>query len=152
MVAYSFKKRFVPAVLLGLKPSPGADTVRPKRQTIRAGSVSGGGTASTTNGKRHARPGEVVQLYTAMRTKQCRKLGEARCVSVQPITLWLGGDGAVTVQLGGKLLGLRQTRQFVRDDGFETPQDMVEFWQQENGADKFGAKWHGVLITWEPLP
>jgi hypothetical protein len=51
MVAYSFDKRFVPQIENGFK-----------RQTIRA------------HRRRHARPGEALQLYTGMRTKHCRKI------------------------------------------------------------------------------
>ncbi len=53
MVAYSFDRRFVPAIVSGAK-----------RQTIRA------------HRARHARPGETLQLYTGMRTRQCRKIVE----------------------------------------------------------------------------
>ena len=52
MVAYSFKKQFGPPILAGTKA-----------QTIRA------------DRKRHVRSGELVQLYTGMRTRQCRRLG-----------------------------------------------------------------------------
>lgn len=51
MVAYSFHRMFAPDVEAMIK-----------RQTVRA------------HRKRHARIGEPVQLYTGMRTKQCRKL------------------------------------------------------------------------------
>ena len=66
MVAYSFKKRFGPPILAGAKA-----------QTIRA------------DRKRHARPGEFVQLFTGMRTRQCRRLGETPCLSVEPIRIEL---------------------------------------------------------------
>lgn len=49
MVAYSFNRRFVQAIESGIKS-----------QTIRAPR------------RRHARPGERLQLYTGMRTKACR--------------------------------------------------------------------------------
>lgn len=105
MVAYSFKKRFVAPIRAGLglimKDDKGnwlqcesviddgatvshpfdpykdlAPEARPKRQTIRA-----------IGKRRHARPGETLQLYTAMRTKQCEKIGEARCIAVLPIRI-----------------------------------------------------------------
>jgi hypothetical protein len=47
VVAYSFRQQFRPPILAGTK-----------RQTIRA------------DRKRHARPGEQLQLYTGMRTRQ----------------------------------------------------------------------------------
>lgn len=151
MVAYSFKKRFVPNILEGLKPRPGG-AVHPKRQTIRAGAVGPDGIAYSVKGRRHARLGDVVQLYTAMRTKQCRKLGEAICVGVRPVTLRLSvGGPRVSVRLGGVAMTREAVERFTRDDGFDGPSDMVEFWQKENGADPGGAEWHGVLIAWEPL-
>ncbi|MGY0779836.1 S49 family peptidase [Azospirillum argentinense] len=75
MVAYSFRPRFIDPILAGLEPGPLLPGM--KRQTIRGAS----------GGKRHARPGELVQLYTGMRTRQCRKLGEGRCVAAEPVTL-----------------------------------------------------------------
>jgi uncharacterized protein YqfB (UPF0267 family) len=51
MVAYSFNKQFVDAIRSGRK-----------HPTIRA------------NRKRHARPGEMLQLYTGMRTRTCTKI------------------------------------------------------------------------------
>jgi hypothetical protein len=52
MVAYSFQKQFVPAIISGKK-----------RQTIRA-----------FGKRRHAYVGEPIQLYVGMRTKQCAKI------------------------------------------------------------------------------
>ena len=51
MVAYSFKARFVPLIREGLKT-----------QTIRA------------QRSRHARPGELIQLFSGMRTHLCEKI------------------------------------------------------------------------------
>lgn len=48
MVAYSFKRQFGPPILAGTK----GGTIRNDR-------------------KRHARPGEELQLYHGMRTKSC---------------------------------------------------------------------------------
>ena len=74
-----------------------------KRQTIRR--------AARCN------PGDRVQLYTGMRTKQCRKLGEAVCRHVErviipapPLMHLMLGDGRI---LRGKAL-----QRFVQADGF----------------------------------
>jgi hypothetical protein len=64
MVAYSFDKRFIEPI------TPGT-----KRQTIR------------NERRRHARPGETLQPYTAMRTKYCRLIGTAVCESLEPVRL-----------------------------------------------------------------
>lgn len=128
MVAYSFKTRFAAPILAGTK-----------RQTIRA------------DRKRHARPGEELQLYTGMRTKHCKLIGRAACVGVYPITIGLDAPliGETHIQIrrgdltesfwGGSLDG------FARWDGFKDWADMRAFWKAEHpGADKF----QGMLITW----
>lgn len=80
MVAYSFRQRFVAPIQVGLgtiEHIPGTEYA-PKRQTIRA------------NRKRHARPGEELQLYCGMRTKGCFLIGRARCTSVSGVRLQFG--------------------------------------------------------------
>lgn len=80
MVAYSFKKRFVPPILSGIKG-----------QTIRA---------PRKGRSRHARPGDTVQLYTAMRTLYCTLIGTAICQTTIPVTLDFtdtdGGNRVIT--------------------------------------------------------
>ena len=68
MVAYSFKKRFVPKI-----------EDRSKSQTIRS---------ERTGRTRHARPGERIQLYFGMRTKHCFKIiDDPVCKRVESITI-----------------------------------------------------------------
>lgn len=165
MVAYSFKKRFVTPIRYGLGLimqddagnwipcefvlDPGATVPHrfdpytdlepealPKRQTIRA-----------IGKRRHARVGDKLQLYTAMRTKQCELIGEARCTRVREITIHVGkrtlliGIGDMKDALGGDAL-----HEFCRRDGFSGVVDMCEFWNKEHGPGRFS----GVLIEWEP--
>lgn len=123
MVAYSFKKRFGPPILAGTKA-----------QTIRA------------DRKRHARPGELVQLFTGMRTRQCQRLGEARCVEVLPIRMDL--IVGLVVAGDGWIREIRDLHAFARQDGFEDWWELVAFWVSEHpGVELF----EGVLIRWEPL-
>lgn len=169
MVAYGFKKRFVAPIraglgLIGLHFHKGQEIpcefviddgetiarpfdpmldldapVRPKRQTIRA-----------LGKRRHARPGETLQLYTAMRTKQCKKIGEAKCTAVRDIVITFGKLSGVSVggsdepqahfQGGGLDI-------FAQRDGFESWNEMVQFWDKEHGLSVF----IGKLIEWEPL-
>lgn len=148
MVAYSFKSRFVIPILVGLgdiTPGDGVLNVRgfqistfcrknlplPKRQTIRA------------NGKRrHARPGEAIQLYTAMRTKQCRKIGDAKCESVHKIEMEIT-ECSLYIEIDGRTL--KSIHDFARQDGFEHGEDMLQFWQEEHrGVSHFD----GSLIKW----
>jgi uncharacterized protein YqfB (UPF0267 family) len=110
MVAYSFQKRFAEPILAGTKS-----------QTIRA------------DRKRHARPGEELQLYTGMRTKHCRLIARVQCIGIRPITLDLAED---------------MPDAFAHRDGFADWEDMRAFWRQFHpGVETFT----GVLILWDPI-
>ena len=124
MVAYSFKRQFADKVEAGTK-----------RQTIRAPRT------------RHARPGETVQLYTGMRTKACRKLGEAECVAVRRIFVDTAADRIEIVsetEPNTLLTKWPELAEFARADGFEGWSDMRQFFQTEGGT------FEGVLIQWAP--
>lgn len=149
MPAYSFKRRFVDPIkaglgtyepILGLQPA----IVRPKRQTIRA-----------IGKRRHARPGEVIQLYCAMRTKQCFKIGEGRCVSSEPIRIDFEYQ-YVPDYIPGRIewgdpfhvcQGKENLDRFATQDGFSDWAEMKDFWMEEHGLGEF----RGMLIKWEPL-
>ena len=112
---------------------PAGTPIRPKRQTIRA------------NGKRrHARPGEQIQLYTGMRTKHCRKIGDAECKSVHEIDMEIGKH-TLYVEIDGRAMKGGRIHDFARQDGFEHGEDMLQFWQTEHrGVTHFD----GSLIKW----
>lgn len=142
MVAYSFKRRFVAPIKVGLgaiEHIPGTEYV-PKRQTIRA------------DRKRHARPGEELQLYAGMRTKQCFLIGRARCKDVRDILITLKQiGGCVSVGSGNQRFAVYQGEglgDFARADGFDGWASMVKFWKDEHGDIE---TFIGVLIEWEPL-
>lgn len=136
MVAYSFNKRFIEPILVGLGEKRLHD-VAPKRQTIRA-----------VGKRRHARPGETIQLYTGMRTKQCRKIGEARCVENIPVRITVPKYGAVPLNIQiGEDASFYVTNDFANYDGFESESDMHAFWRKEHGPGDF----FGVLIKWERI-
>lgn len=133
MVAYSFKSGFVPLIQSGAK-----------RQTIRA------------HRKRHARPGEMLQLYTAMRTKQCRKIiPDVRCVAVDEIIMpagcWTNKGDYDPILINGIPVLLDDLEAFARADGFQAEQshtaahEMRTFWRLYHGLGRF----EGVVIRWE---
>lgn len=144
MTAYSFKRRFVAPIQtgLGMQPHiPGTDYV-PKRQTIRA-----------VGKRRHAQAGGLLQLYTGMRTKQCFKIGDARCRDVRPIIMEIGNDADISVYVdrgggGYRPYSEEMVEEFARRDGFGSVEDMWLFWRQEHaGINRF----EGYLIEWEPI-
>ncbi len=110
MTAYSFKSRFAASIV--------ANT---KTQNIRA---------KRLGRSRHARPGELVHRYTGMRTRQCTKLGESRCIAVWPIELHLR-DGIVFAN-GGWIRTEEDLDAFARQDGFRDWSALVAFWAAEH--------------------
>lgn len=144
MVAYSFKRRFVDPIKVGLGVQTVISAVRPKLQTIRA------------DRRRHARPGEELQLYFGMRTKQCTLIGRARCIEVCSIILTFEAPACVAIcdyddghcknSFEGKALD-----EFARTDGFNNWGDMIEFWHAEHLEAFEQGSFPGVIIFWEPL-
>jgi hypothetical protein len=133
MVAYSFNRQFYDAV-----------SSRVKRQTVRA------------NRKRHARAGEAVQLYAAMRTKHCRKIvdDDPICISVDLVEIGVSADvlqRLAWVAINGVRLSDQDIETFAVADGFRSTsgatarQRMGRFWSTAHGTGVF----EGVLIKWD---
>ena len=122
MVAYSFKTRFEMPIRVGWKT-----------QTIRA------------ERKRHACPGEMLQLFCGMRTAQCRKIcPDVRCIEVMKIVISFDGDGVIE-RIVTDGVPVRDLDSFATRDGFTDANDMANFWRTEHAPVGL---WHGVLIEW----
>lgn len=114
MPLLGFKKQFAHLVENGTK-----------RQTIRG---------------RAPQVGEKLYLYTGLRTKQCRKLGEAICKSVEEITIDYNG-----INVSGKWLSESERNALAQADGFSGFYHMKEYFQKTHGLkDGFS----GLLIKW----
>jgi hypothetical protein len=125
MVAYSFNRRFVPAIQSGVK-----------QQTIRR---------PRTSRPTHVSRDGLIQLYTAMRTKQCRLIGTATAQTVERLTLHLRDD-AVEFPDANRCLTMRdELDMFARRDGFATWADLKTWWGR---AHPDVAVFHGVRIIW----
>lgn len=123
MVAFNFMARFASSVEDGTK-----------RQTIRAA------------GKR--RPpilGEQLQLYTGMRSRDCRLLRSAPCLQVHKIAMELA-TRRVRIQLGDVVreLDTDEINQLAKDDGFASSDLFFAYFTETHG-ETFG----GYLIKWE---
>lgn len=130
-MVYSFKARFVPLIQSGKKLT-----------TIRAPRKDG----------KLPKPGEVLHLFTGMRTKQCQKIAEVICLRVQPIFIWQ--PGYVPGRASGAMVGLSFNITSARlngiavKDGFESWQDMICFFSTVHTLP-----FTGYLIEWaEPEP
>jgi hypothetical protein len=143
MVAYSFQKMFAPQVE-GLT----------KLHTVRA------------HRKRHARPGEAVQLYAGMRTKYCRKLvtPDPICTHLDDIRLEIAPEMRIEgIEINGRELSDAEIEAFAIADGFSparltTPESGWQ-WKRDTTARALmgwfweGAPlgpWQGVIIHWKP--
>lgn len=122
MPAYNFQKRFAPLVQSGQK-----------RQTIRA-----------LGKRRHARPGEPLQLYTGQRSKACRKLisPDPVCLSTAKIEMTVE-RGFFEAFLDGRLLNTEDLAGIARADGFDDVPHMVGWFVQTHGLP-----FEGILIKW----
>ena len=111
MPALNFMKQFADAVESG-----------EKRQTIRAYRKDG----------LDPKVGDTLYLYTGMRTKQCRKLGEVKCKSVEPIYLsWEGCDFTI------------HQERWATNDGFDSFTHMLDWFEKTHGLP-----FEGLIIKW----
>lgn len=127
MVAYSFQKMFADPIIMG-----------GKTQTIRA------------HRRRHAREGEELQLYTGMRTKQCRLIGRATCLCTIPIRIEFSTmyPGDVVVVGDGPRIWQGDLDRFARSDGFDGWKAMRAFWEKHHPNMLL---FTGVIIYWKDL-
>jgi hypothetical protein len=137
MVAYSFNTAFVRQV----------ETLA-KRQTVRLPR------------KRHARPGEPVQLYAGMRTKHCRKLVDPDpvCIGVDEIVI-RPAEHPLFVEVNGMPLAGDDLEAFCSADGFDPTRFPTAAKSGVKASALFARWWlaiheqpvfHGVVIRWEP--
>lgn len=124
MVAYSFNPRFVEPIRQGLKT-----------QTIRAHGL-----------RRHARPGELLQLYTGMRTVHCRLIIPATpCLDTMSIEIDFRGDQIARIKTDG--LPCLDLDAFAIRDGFSDAADMSAFWRDRH-PKTLRSGFFGVVIEW----
>lgn len=116
MPAINFMPRFADAVANGKKRS----TIRKTR-------------------KNPIKVGDILYLKTGMRTRACKSLGEVTVNSVSKIEI----DEMGSITLDGAPISMHTERIIAKEDGFETYDDFVAFF------DKFyGLPFEGVIIRW----
>lgn len=130
MVALNFKAQFAEAVEDGIK-----------KRTVRAPRKDG----------RDPKKGDKLQLYTGMRQKGCRKLGESEIVRVRSIVVDAQGivldgfrlyAGDAPAYAGG-INPEEYDGDFARADGFEGFTEMADFFRATHGLP-----FKGFLIEW----
>lgn len=124
MVAYSFNPRFIEPIRQGLKT-----------QTIRAVGM-----------RRHVRPGQMLQLYSGMRTAHCVKiLPDVPCLEVMQIEILFRLGEIAGVHVDG--VTVRDLDAFALRDGFADAVDMWAFWRDHHPA-AMNDGFKGVIIEW----
>ena len=86
-----------------------------KRQTIRAYRKDG----------RDPKVGDRLHLYAGLRTKQCRKLGEAVCGVSSSVFIYCTARGACRIALHGVAMPVDQIESFAKSDGFDSSKAMT---------------------------
>lgn len=97
---------------------------------------------------RHARPGEEMQNYYAMRTKQCRLINKPTCLAVTPVRIDFQFH---RIHIAGRAVikGAPLLINFAICDGFEDWDDLRDFWDENH--PEVDRLWSGVLIEWKNL-
>jgi len=122
MVAFNFQKQFVPMIQSGQK-----------RHTIRI---------DRADGRPHAKKGDMLQLYTGMRTSACEKIIEedVKCDRYEPVFITESN-----FFLNGAQLSMQEIDWLARNDGFANLMHMMS-WLKNTHEFPF----KGALIGWEP--
>lgn len=122
MVAFDFDPRFEAAIREGWK----TQTIRKPRE-------------------RNARPGDLLQLYTGLRTPECRRIcPDVRCTEVMSIEITFGDDfGIDRIVTDG--VPVKNLDEFAVRDGFTDSDDMAAFFKLKHGPMEI---FRGYVIEW----
>lgn len=122
MVAIDFDPRFEVAIRVGWK----TQTIRKSRE-------------------RNPRPGDMLQLYTGMRTADCRRIcQDVRCTDVLSIEITFGDDfGIDRIVTDG--VPVKDLDAFAVRDGFTDSDDMAAFFKLKHGPMEI---FRGRVIEW----
>lgn len=121
MPSLNFQKQFAARIKSGAKRC----TIRaPRRREIRAG--------------------DILFLFTGMRTKSCRKLKVVKCRQVVPIRIALLPDNHFPIiEVECRILSARSALSLAHRDGHPTLAQFVTFFEKTHGLP-----FTGTLISW----
>ncbi len=136
MPSLSFQKQFVPGIRAMLdKDYATRLKIKPKTTTIRA------------TRKRPFKKGDKLFLFTAMRTKQCQRLGTVICLKVEAVAMDEGDIMAnmqvhVSISIDGIRLTDNEAERIARQDGFENWEGMTAWFKKMHGIPFTGQRIH----------
>lgn len=122
MVAIDFDARFETAIREGWK----TQTIRRPRE-------------------RNPRPGDLLQLFTGMRTADCRRIcPDVRCTDVLSIEITFGDDFVID-RIVTDGVPVKDLDAFAVRDGFTDSDDMATFFKAKHGPLEV---FRGFVIEW----
>lgn len=127
MGLYNFQERFAPFILDGKK----THTIR----AIRANAD---------------KPGNMLHLYTGLRTKRAKLLMRRECVKIEEIAIdfllegYFGPNPTYIVRIDGEQLDRTECETLARRDGFSDFREMMKFWREPKNRLPF----KGHVIHW----
>ena len=118
MALLNFQKRFARSVAEGTK-----------RQSIRA------------KRKNPVKRGELLHLYTGLRTAHTKKLGVSYCTQTKPVRIYPTGD----IRISGVLIDPSDEWDLITSDGFRDKGEFLAYFCPE------GQTFEGDVICWGKL-
>lgn len=119
MALLGFKKEFRNMILSG-----------EKRQSIRR------------VGKRSFRVGERLAMYSGLRTKYCKRIGESKITAIKVLEFEKNG----TLLLDGRILDRQSREDFAKADGFISFDNMIGWFEKEYGDEIYSERY--FVIYW----
>jgi len=125
MPAYNFQGQFVPMILDGSK----VHTIRRRR-------------------KHPTKVGDMLCLYTGMRTKQCKLIVMTECVKVEPIAIIPNEKSLLIPNIynGWDWLSVSEINRIAHEDGFENVNDFFDFFKRYREEVLYDFE----IIWWDP--
>ena len=96
----------------------------------------------TIRSTRRGKVGDTAYLYTGMRTKKCRKLGEGILTEIRSVYIV---DNYVYVQSGDEYFTTEKLDEFARTDGFRNWVEMKAWF-----SNQYGLPYSGCMHKWKP--
>lgn len=91
--------------------------------------------------KRPIKPGDALQLYQGLRTKNCKLIGVAVCTQIQKIKI-----DRFKVTVNETSLTLNEMDELAKKDGFTCYGNLLNFFSYLHGLP-----FEGVIIHWDNL-
>jgi hypothetical protein len=97
--------------------------------------------------KRMPKPGEILHMYTGLRTKHCELIGKDKTLKSMQMLLMIFTGGRISVFVDLKRLTKSVREELYVNDGFANEADFLAYWNPEREEKKF----EGIIFHWTDL-